>query len=107
MEPGVVAHDRVCQNDVQVGEPATRGWQCAGRIVVDCTPSGSIARMAGKFRTPQKRRAIRDSLLRPSAVSVERDGVLINQRSFGPIACLDFAERQMPVQMPMEKPVTR
>jgi hypothetical protein len=35
--------------------------------------------MAGEFGTPQKRRAIRHSLLRPAAVSVERDGVVINR----------------------------
>ena len=107
MEPGVVAHDGVCQDDVQVGEPATRGRQCAGRIVVECAPSRSVARIAGEFGTPQKRRPVRHSLLRPAAVPVERDGVLIEPTKHGPIACLDFAERQMPAQMPMEKPVAR
>src|SRR3984893_6576184 len=63
--------------------------------------------MAGKFGTPQKRRAIRHSLLRPAAVPVERHGVPIKRQSFGPIAGLDFAERQMPAQMAMEKSAAR
>ena len=63
--------------------------------------------MAGEFGTPQKRRAIRHSLLRPAAVPVERHGVPIKRQSFGPIAGLDFAERQMPAQMAMEKSAAR
>jgi hypothetical protein len=47
-----VAYDGVCEDEVQVGEPASRGRQCAGRIVVHCALSGSVARMAGEFRTP-------------------------------------------------------
>jgi hypothetical protein len=30
---------------------------------------------------------------------VERDGVVIKRQSFGPIAGLNFAERQMPAKM--------
>jgi pimeloyl-ACP methyl ester carboxylesterase len=60
--------------------------------------------MAGEFGTPQIRRPIRQSLLRPAAVSVERDGVVIKRQSFGPIAGLNFAERQVPAKMAMEKP---
>jgi hypothetical protein len=33
-EPGVVAHDGLRQDDVQVGEPAAGRWQRAGRILV-------------------------------------------------------------------------
>src|SRR5258705_12327020 len=63
--------------------------------------------MAGEFGTPQKRRPIRHSLLRPAAVPVEAHVAPIKRQRFGPIAGLDFAEREMPAEMAMEKPVAR
>jgi hypothetical protein len=76
-ERGVIAHDGLCQDDVQVGEPAARPRQCAVRVAVQRAPSRSVARMAGEFGPPQKCCPIRDFLLRPTAVPVERDGVPI------------------------------
>jgi hypothetical protein len=46
-------------------------------------------------------------LLRPAAVPVERDGVPIQPRRLCPFASLDFTEREMPAQMPIEKAVAR
>ncbi len=84
LEPGLIAHDRLRQNDVQIGEPAARPRQRAVRIVVHRAPGGGVARMAGEFGTPQKRRPIRHFLLRPAAVPVERDGVPIQPQRLVP-----------------------
>ena len=54
--------------------------------------SRSVARMAGEFRTPQNA-APSDTLCCGPPVPVERDDVLINRESFGPIARL---ERHLP-----------
>jgi hypothetical protein len=80
IERGVIAHDSLCQDDVQVGEPAARPRQCAVCVAVQRAPSRSVARMASEFGPPQKRRPIRHFLLRPAAVPVERDGVPIQPR---------------------------
>ena len=93
---GIIAHDGLCQNDVQVGEPAAWPRQCAVRAAVQGAPSRSVARMASQFRTPQKRRSVGNFLLRPPAVPVERDGVVIQPQRLCPIASLDFTEREVP-----------
>ncbi len=71
----VIAHDSLCQDDVQVGEPVPRSRQCAVRVAVQRAPSRNVARIAGEFGSPQKRRPIRHFLLRPAAVPVERERV--------------------------------
>ncbi len=75
VERDIIAHDGLCQNDVQVGEPVARSRQCAVRVVAQRAPSRDVARIAGEFGPPQKRRPIRHFLLRPPAVPVEREGV--------------------------------
>src|SRR4051812_6794047 len=63
--------------------------------------------MAGEFGTPKKRCRIRHLLLRTAAVPIERHGVLIQPQRLGTIAGQEFAQREMPVQMAVEKSVAR
>ena len=63
--------------------------------------------VAGQFGPPQKRRGIGDLVLRPAAVLVQRDAVAVEMRRSVPVAGLDFAQREMPAEMAVEKPVTR
>ncbi len=107
VERRVIAHDRLCQDDVQIGEPVARPRQRAVRVVVQRAPGSGVPRMAGEFGAPQKRRPIRHFLLRPAAVPVERDGVPVQPQRLCPIAGLDFAEREMPAQMAIEKALAR
>ena len=106
-ERSVIAHHGLCQNDMHVGQPGARSRQCAVGIVTHRAPGGGVARIPGEFGTPQECRRIRHSLLRPAAVPVERHGVPIQPQCLSPIASLQFAEREMPVQMAVEKSSTR
>src|ERR1700746_3354444 len=63
--------------------------------------------MAGEFGPPQKSCPIRHFLLRSTAVPVERDGVPVQPQRLSPFAGLDFAEREMPAQMAIEKAFAR
>ena len=90
---------------MKVGEPVARPWQRAVRILVHPAPSGGVARLSSEFGTPQKRRPIRHSLLRSAAMPVERDGVPIQWQRLRPIAGLNFAEREMPAEMAIEKSI--
>ena len=107
VERGIIADDGQCQDDVEVGEQFARPWQCSVRVAVQRAPSRSVARMASYFGPPQKRRPIRDFLLRPTAMPVECDGVPIQLQRLCPFAGLDFTEREVPAQMPIEKAFAR
>ena len=63
--------------------------------------------MAGEFCTPQECRPIGEFQLWAAAVAIKGDRVPIRPACFFPIAGLDFAERQMPAQMTVEKAVAR
>ena len=96
IECGVISHDSLHQQNMQISEPVARPWQCAVRIAIQPAPRRGVARLTSEFGTPQKRRPIGDFLLRPAAVPVERERVPVQPQCFFPIAGLDFAEGQMP-----------
>ena len=107
VERGVISRHSLCQDDVQIGQPVPWPRQGAVRIIVQFVPGSGVARMSCELGTPQKRGPVGDFLLRPAAVPVERDGVLIQPQRLRPITGLDVAEREMPAQMAMEKAVAR
>jgi hypothetical protein len=93
VERGVIAHDSLCQDDVQVGERAARPRQCDVCVAVQRAPSRLVARLTGEFGAPQKSCSIRHFQLRPAAVPLKREGVPIQPQRLCPVAGLDFAQR--------------
>jgi len=92
---------------------ATRSRKAALFSMSPCVRSGSNVCQAAASRgwpassERRKNAALGNFLLRPAAVPVERDGVPIQPRRLCPFASLDFTEREMPAQMPIEKAVAR
>jgi len=92
---------------------ATRSRKAALFSTSPCVRSGSNVCQAAASRgwpassERRKNAALGNFLLRPAAVPVERDGVPIQPRRLCPFASLDFTEREMPAQMPIEKAVAR
>ena len=94
VECGIVSHDSLGQDDVQISKTAARPRQRALRVFVQIAPGRGIARMPGEFGTPQESSAIRHFLLRSAAVTIERQGVPEQPQRFRPIACLELSQRE-------------
>ena len=81
-----------CVKGMKVSQAAAAELRLRG---VDATilEGGSVAWVAGEFRSPQERRRVRHFLLRTSAVPVERNGVAIELYRLGPVAGMQFEQR--------------
>jgi len=107
VECGVVPHDCLGQDDVQIGKPAARPRQRISCVFIHISPGCGIAWMSGKFGTPQEGGAIRYFLLWSAAVTIEGQGVPEQPQRLRPIPCLELTEGEMPAHMAMEKAVAR
>src|SRR6201989_3242975 len=63
--------------------------------------------MARQFGAPQERRTVGNFLLRPAAVAIKRDGVMVEASRLRPVAGLDLEKREMPAEMAVEEAVSR
>ena len=92
---------------MQVRQPTAGSGQRAARVVMHRAPGRRVARMPGEFGPPQERRAIRHFLLRSAAMPVEREVLAKKPERLGGVAGFEFAKREMPIQMAVEKSLAR